>query len=305
MLVVVMLCGFISGLMFSTVEEVNGNDTCLMVETDPKDQLKGCPTEIPVIDDKKIVAARIYQTLGNAISALSCNGVCKTYYAETRTNTTELEIALPFGSVIINPGCTVYVFRDPNYLGPSTAFEGPTILTNPPFEGGVHNCDGLPCVNSMLFTCKQVFPSCQPSDDWQVVTIVDNRDSTVSTKFTYSKTVGTTFSLAMTNSMNIDTTVSASVSSSFFDLFSAKASGSFTTGFDWSETDHIARSQATTHSVEVTIPGGVKVYIEEAVGQCGGSTIYTQMFRIKDEKNTTLRVYQGKMTKYKLSKKDF
>lgn len=317
------MSGIISGWVIFNVEEVYENDTQIpdipsflneagAVCAAPISHQLGCPTEIPVIADKKIVAAHIYHGGHPHIHALSCTGACHTYYAETR-QTFPNNSFLQYNSMIINPGCTVHLFSGENYDGFSQSIAGPKTITQFKEGEGSLTCVffeivfSYPCLpKSMILICTQVFPSCTATDGWQAVTTIDNTWSNVSSQFSYTKTVGTTFSDSVTNSIGVSATVSKAISASFFDIFSSTIGLSLTTDYDWTSTDTETRSETKTFKVDVDIPPGVRVSVEEAVGTCGGSSVHTLMYRIRDDKtNKIVRKMMGKMTKYKLRKKDF
>ena len=171
--------------------------TCGLVgDSQPGEQLNGCPAEIPVLDKENqiIVAARIYDTAGwnyagTDITELSCVGTCQDIEAETKFTGPNGD-AFIMGSVIINPGCTMIVFQEYNYLGGEIKrFDSgvhPTIAIEAPLQ----DCGSVACARSMLFTCKQVFPVCTPKSYWQTVTTLDNSEATVDSHFSYKKTVG-------------------------------------------------------------------------------------------------------------------
>lgn len=270
--------------------------------------LLGCPTELPITIDGKILAGRIYRETGNDIPQLACNGPCGNWYAESKF-TQAAGGKDPFGSIIINPGCTLHIFSEYNYAGQSRQYTGPGVYPNPKVEKPiVQNC-GVPCIASMLWTCQQTYPSCTPSDSWQTVTEIDNSQSSLSALFTYEKTVGTTFSQEMKESRSVSATVSASIEASFWGV-TATLGVSATTGYDWGKTDTETRSESKTFDVQVKVPPQVKMQIQEAVGTCGGSTIHTQMFRILDTGTSAsepkvIKTFKGMMKTYKLSRKDF
>lgn len=290
----------ISGLVLSNAQTVLA-DTCgLIGSSQPDEQVDGCPAKIPLIQNKTLVAARIYSDFGNDVPSLACNGACTDYSAETKF-TQGVTDAFAFGSVIVNPGCTIYVFSDELYRGTSKKFE-PGLYTNIKTESPFYSCLTSACAKSMLFTCQQVLPSCTPSSDWVTVTTLDNSNSTVATDFSYKKTIGTKFTEAMTASFGTSLTVKEELQESFYGLFKQSTSISATINFDWKTMDTEETSTDTSYTVDVTLPAGLKVFIQEVVGTCDGSKIHTQMFKVVDPKknNQILRTYQGKMKSYSL-----
>eukprot|EP00092_Neocalanus_flemingeri_P103059 GFUD01131841.1.p1 GENE.GFUD01131841.1~~GFUD01131841.1.p1 ORF type:complete len:220 (-),score=12.11 GFUD01131841.1:887-1546(-) len=190
--------------------------------------VEGCPSEIPITKDGKIVAGMIYDRKGHDLPELSCLGGSKLWYAETKYTTAGEVRNMGVGSVIINPGCTLIVLQHPNYAGSYKKFSGPKTIPNPPKTATIHNC-GVPCVASILWTCKQSYPSCIPADKWQYVTELDNSAQTVSAHFTYEKKVGTEWSHSMEQSQSVSATVSAEISAEFW-VVTAKVGVSATTG---------------------------------------------------------------------------
>ena len=134
------------------------------------------------------MAGRIYDGQGNNVPALSCNGAYNNWYAETKY-THPPPTFTGVGSIIVNPGCTLYIFEDYDFAGNYSELTGPSTYLNPKKEPPLDHCS-TPCAASLLWTCKQIYPSCTPTDKWQPVTQIDNSLSSVSTTFTYEKTVG-------------------------------------------------------------------------------------------------------------------
>ena len=149
--------------------------------------IEGCPAEIPITENGKIVAARIWRKSGNDIPELSCNGAA--YNWKSGTKFTQANGGMdPVGSIFVNPGCHVTVFKDYEYTGDHKTFTA-GLYPNPKKEGPIKNC-GVPCIGSYLFSCQQTYPTCTPTDAWETVTELDNSGSFLTTTFTYEKTVG-------------------------------------------------------------------------------------------------------------------
>merc|ERR1712119_49435 len=107
--------------------------------------------------------------------------------------------------------------------------------------------------------------------------------------------VGIEFSQEMQESKSIDASVSAGIEAEFWGI-TASMEVSVSTGFDWSQTDSDTKSEAKTYNVEIVVPAGTKLQIQEVVGLCGDSTIHTQMFKVLDSKTEkTLKTYHGKV----------
>lgn len=280
----------------------------------------GCPAEIPIIEDGKIMAARIWRQQGNDIPELSCNGGYEDWFAgtkDTQGGDSESGFRIAVSSIFVNPGCHVVLFKDHDFKRDHKSFT-PGLYPNPKIERPIGPCliqnRVIPCVGSMLFSCQQTYPTCTPSDSWETVTEIDNSGSSVTSTFTYKKEVGTTFSQEMQNSQSVSKTVSAELEIAFWGN-TAKLGVSSTTGFDWTKTDSTTKSETTSFTVEVEVPPGVKMSIQDAVGTCGGSKIHTQLFRILDSNPKKDRIgdsekvvktsFQGRMDKYSLSRIDF
>ena len=90
---------------------------------------------------------------------------------------------------------------------------------------------------------------------------------------------GTTFSESMQKSFHVSASVTASVEASLWDVMKATVSATVSTGFDWTKTDTTTRSKSTSFTVQVDVPPGVKMSIQDAVVTCGGSKVHTQLFR--------------------------
>merc|ERR1711935_1949 len=279
--------------------------------------LEGCPTSINVtgngttvvssygisytgyVEGEDIIAGRIYWDKGNSLADLACNGEFIDYNPG-RFGDVNVKYDSYFGSVIVNPGCTLFIFEDFNQGGSYKKYTSDTFLIKADDKfvynlGGHHNF-----VKSMLWTCTQTYPSCTPSDAWHHITELDNSASSVTTEFTYEKTVGTTYSHEMKNSISISATVGYELEEGFEAGFaSAKAteSASLTTGYDWTSTDTATTSEATKYNVDITVPPKTKVMISEAIGKCGDSTVNTQMFKITDKDTGKETVMNGKIRK--------
>jgi len=114
---------------------------------------------------------------------------------------------------------------------------------------------------------------------WETITELDNSMGSVPTTFSYPHTIGTTFSLDMTESFGDNTIVRKVIISTFFKQFAEKLGTSVTTHYNWKETDTATRSEPTTTEVTETIPAGEKISIQQVVGHCGESTVKTALFR--------------------------
>ena len=113
----------------------------------------------------------------------------------------------------------------------------------------------------------------------QVVLVCDNTQGVVTTKCSYSQTVGTVFSESVEEGMSVDTTVKAEMSAQFWGMFSGGLGVSETTGYDWSRTSEAAKSEQVTVTVEAEAPPGLVLVIEQATGSCEESQVRTEQFR--------------------------
>ena len=53
------------------------------------------------------------------------------------------------------------------------------------------------------------------------------------------------------------------------------------TGMDWGSVSKQEKSKTETYTVgPINVPAGMKVWVEAAVGHCGGSTVETHMYRV-------------------------
>ena len=86
---------------------------------------------------------------------------------------------------------------------------------------------------------------------------------------------GTIFSTEVTRSFGVSDTITEEITASFFRSFSVSLEHYHTTTYDWTRTDIATQSESTTIEVSQKVRPGTKVSIQQAVGQCGGSTINT------------------------------
>jgi len=243
----------------------------------------GCPEwdELPRVVNKKFVAARTYKESGHDIPALSCNG---NHWDAINGYSISAEDGQCYGvgSLFVHAGCTYYGFCDYNYQGNYKVFEGPLFISKVPTSTfcNWHFTDSdTPCTPSYLVDCRQHYPDCAPADNWETVASYDNSNSHLPSTFTYKYTIGTSWSTEMSEGMSIDETVSAEMSAGFFDIFEEKIGFSVTTGYNWNEVSTEAQSETKEFSVQTDVPAGEIIQIQQTKGTCGGSTVYTEMFR--------------------------
>jgi len=246
----------------------------------------GCPTpsQTPIIMDKQIVSAYFWHGHGHDIAELGCNGDGWYVPAGTRITTVNDYQCYPMGSIVVNPGCRLILFEYHNFQGRYRIL-GSKTYPKIPYEWAwwvsvTEPYRYVPCFRSFLSSCQQTYPNCVPEDDWVTIKYLDNKEGTEPTTFTYTETIGTTFSTEMEMSFGVSITVEKEVSASFFDLFGAKIGVSGTTNFNWRKTDTRTRSRSEQVEVQQEVPAGKSLYIQQAVGRCGGSTVYTQLTKI-------------------------
>lgn len=100
---------------------------------------------------------------------------------------------------------------------------------------------------------------------------LDNSGSSIPTKFTYKYTIGTAWSSEVSHGFNVDVSVTLTIKASFFQIFSAEVSTSFSTGYNWQSTSSEAKNEETSYTIETDVPSGTIVQIEQAQGMCGAS----------------------------------
>lgn len=246
----------------------------------------GCPSfdQVPVSESNGglwpvFVAGRRYHDRGHDVPELACNG---NFYDEIdgyQLSSSD-DQCYAMGSLIVNAGCKLTFFSDYNFEGEHKTFDGPILLPNPTPEFGDSCCGGVFCVDSFLWSCKQHFPDCVPSDSWNIVTQLDNSQSNWETDFTFEQTKGTSWSHESSESMSVGTSVEASYKESFFGVFEASMGVSMSTGYNWGSVDSTTKSDAKSYTIHMAVPAHEKVQIEAAVGNCGSSNVYTQLFRV-------------------------
>jgi len=228
-----------------------------------------------------IVGSYIYRGHGNNIAELACNGGRWYARAERKYTTGTNSQCWPMGSLIVNPGCRFILFDNHDFTGRHRVFDAGTYpqITRDMTFGKYATDTGVPCMSAFLSSCQQTYPTCVPRDAWETVVQLDNSRGTVPTTFTFTETVGTTFSTEIKQSFGVSLTVESEISGEFFELFEAKLGISTTTRFDWTRTDTKTRSESQSFIVNQEVPAGAKFSIQQAVGRCGASVVSTQLFR--------------------------
>jgi len=254
----------------------------------------GCPTfaEIPVAnlheghpEKDYFYGGRFYQGAGSDIPALACTGYHFDMEDGYKHSATPGNF-YPFGSLMVNPGCTWYLFEGYNYEGRYVEYSGGNtgMLVSKvprPSWGGTCGAEYGPCFPSYLVSCQQRFPNCAPEDGWSTIATLDNSLSSVETPFTFQQTIGTTWSNEVSESAHWSASVEASISTNFFGAFEASMGFSVETGMDWGSVSKQEKSKTDTYKVgPINIPAGMKVWVEAAIGYCGGSTVETHMYRV-------------------------
>ena len=98
-----------------------------------------------------------------------------------------------------------------------------------------------------------------------MVLVCDNTQGLVTTKCSYSQTVGTQFSDSMEEGMSVDTTVEAEMAAQFWGMFSGGLGVSESTGYDWSRTSEAAKSEQVTVTVEAPEYQGAMQKLQAAI----------------------------------------
>ena len=88
----------------------------------------------------------------------------------------------------------------------------------------------------------------------------DNTVNPETADCSYSYDVGTSFSSTVSKSMSISATIGAEISATFEGLFSAGASASRTTSFDWSTSYDFSKTVDKTITVDTTVDSGRGIY---------------------------------------------
>jgi len=241
-----------------------------------------CPSmsDIPVMyHDEAFTCAMWWHEKGGNYSVDSCNGD-----SFTNPNGGDGDAGTgcyyKFGSVFVKPGCTLYMFKNAGYSGESHVISGPKEVYSNAHWG---RYPGTPGPASFRCRCIQKRVDCEPEDAYEVVLWCDGRDAVVDTTCTYEKTVGTEFSMEVSEGMSIDKTIEAEMSAQFWGIFEARMGMSTTTGYDWGHVSTQTKSEQATVTVEGTVPPGHVLIIEQAIGHCGGSEARTDMFKISHQ----------------------
>merc|ERR1711936_809357 len=267
---------------------------------------RGCPSldEVEIYRNETLpggppkgewIAGRWYSEPGHVIPELACKGNMK----EALKDEGDLHPSgdgEPIGSLLIYPGCKIYVFEEPDFEGEFKEYTGPAIMSNPHYEFGwacgPDHSHPMLCPRSYLWSCQQSIPDCQPEDGWNTVTHLDNSQSSAPTTFTFTQSIGITWGHEESAGGEISTTIKNTIQLSLFEIMKYTLDISVTTGFNWSQKDSTTWSDQKTYTVSQEVPAGEKVQIQAAVGHCGQNMVETKMFKVVSTRT-------GKVLEYK------
>jgi len=257
--------------------------------------VSGCPvfSEIPVSEQHKqqpeldyFYAGRFYSYPGHDIPALACNDKEPYDAADDYRHSSDQGFGTMMGSIMVNPGCTWYLFEDYNYEGRYVEYSGGNsglLISKVPQPSWGTTCGDnyVTCFHSYLVSCEQRFPNCAPKDGWQPITSLDNSQSHVEAPFTFQQTIGTTWSNEVSESMSVSERVEESISENFFGVFEASLGFSIETSMDWGSVTKQEKSKTDQYTVgPIMVPAGDLIWVEGAIGTCGKSTVETHMYRV-------------------------
>ena len=114
-----------------------------------------CPrlSDIPdMINDNTFTCARFYYGHGHDLGVRGCNG-CSVSGSYDIPDGADYEagdnMQYPMGSILVKPGCTLYVFHGHNYGGSADVYEGPTVRTH---VSSGHDSDHRDCAKGINFS---------------------------------------------------------------------------------------------------------------------------------------------------------
>ena len=105
-----------------------------------------------------------YDNWGGQFSVNSCNGGRYTYFDGDEMDAGSGHM-YPFGSLLVMPGCTFYMFKGSYSDGISVT--APYIYDSTWGHGSAQGFPNGP--QSWICSCKQEPISCSPSDGWEVI----------------------------------------------------------------------------------------------------------------------------------------
>jgi len=198
---------------------------------------------------------------------------------------------MPIGSVIVRPGCQIYLYEDLGFQGVITNY-GSGIHTNlqgplyfPPCPGW----KGLKC------RCQMTPPVCDPIDSYHTVLQCDNSGSeqTVVT-CRYKKAIGTQYETSWSESMSIDASIEVSMKATIYEIFEVNIGTSITTGYNWGTAGSEVFNEQIEYELTVEVLPGLILQIDQAVGACGDNDVKTELFKfieIDASRNAVNRVW--------------
>jgi len=207
---------------------------------------------------------------------MACNGE-KAFSVDGNSWEPGLGQYYPAGSYWVMPGCRAFFFENGDFTGGRKVANPGLVPHNTWGSVGGSNPPGP---GSFKCSCDSSPLNCVPSDGWDTVFSYDNSDGKVAVTVKYEKSIGTSHSETVTQSMSESIEVKAEMSASFEDLFSASLTATSTTGFDWSSANTDTFSETTTITDQLVIRPGKKAVLQQAVGTCGYSKVRTSMFQI-------------------------
>merc|ERR1712008_503131 len=256
-----------------------------------------CPSmdEVPVMYNKEtFMCARLYTGFGsdNAIDACNdCPGYPGYYdYYDGIDSGSPLGYYFTIGSVIVRPGCQIYLYQYAGFQGTPTNY-GSGIHTNlhGPVSGSCPGWTGIKC------RCQMTPPVCDPIDSYHTVLQCDNSESeqTVVT-CRYKKAIGTQYETSWSESMSIDESIEVSMKASIYDIFEVSIGTSITTGYNWGTAGSEVFNEQEEYELTVEVLPGLILQIDQVVGVCGDNDVKTELFEfieIDATRNAVNRVW--------------
>jgi len=249
-----------------------------------------CPNmdDIPVMYDKEhFTCAWAYSGAGSAYDVDACNdcygstGFHYTYHDQTESDS-GICCYWPIGSLIIRPGCQIYLYSDVGYHGDVTTY-GPGI--HPNLHGPVDELTGNNCYGWKGYKCRcqMTPPVCDPIDSYHTVFQCDNSaNQHHEATCRYKKVIGTQYTNSWSESMSIDVSIEASMKATIYGIFETGISTSVTTGYNWGKAGSEVFNEEQEFEITVTVEPGFIMKFDQAVGECGGNNVKTELFKITE-----------------------
>lgn len=259
-----------------------------------------CPSmdEVPVMYNKEtFMCAWLYTGPGSDYAIDACN-VCPNDIDNGHYDVNdgfdqagEACFYLPIGSVIVRPGCQIYLYEDLGFQGVITNY-GSGIHTNlqgPLYQPPCPGWKGLKC------RCQMTPPVCDPIDSYHTVLQCDNSGSeqTVVT-CRYKKAIGTQYETSWSESMSIDASIEVSMKATIYEIFEMSIGTSITTGYNWGTAGSEVFNEQIEYELTVEVLPGLILQIDQAVGACGDNDVKTELFKfieIDASRNAVNRVW--------------